>query len=104
MGYGALRTLKSGIGEIKRTWISQRARGLGIGRGLLAELERMAKKRRMRASRLNTDEALGEALYLYRSADYREIPRYNDNPYAHHRFEKKFAVSAPAIIQLLGPC
>ncbi|HJU07636.1 MAG TPA: helix-turn-helix domain-containing GNAT family N-acetyltransferase [Rhodanobacteraceae bacterium] len=88
MGCGALRTLESGIGEIKRMWISPGARGLGIGRRLLAELERMAKKRRMRAIRLDTNESLGEALHLYRSAGYREIPRFNDNPYAHHWFEK----------------
>lgn len=28
------------------------------------------------------------ALQLYRASGYREIPRFNDNPYAHHWFEK----------------
>jgi ribosomal protein S18 acetylase RimI-like enzyme len=38
--------------------------------------------------RLDTNKALPEALRLYRSAGYREIARFNDNPYAHHWFEK----------------
>ena len=88
MGCGALRVLEPGIGEIKRMWISPHARGLGIGRRLLGELERVAKRRRLRAVRLDTNESLTEALRLYRSAGYREIPRFNDNPYAHHWFEK----------------
>ncbi|SRR5579885_3210066 len=95
MGCGALRTLEPGIGEIKRMWISPDARGLGIGRRLLAELERMAKKRRMRAIRLDTNESLTEALRLYRSAGYREIRRFNDNPYAHHWFEKNLKRAVP---------
>lgn len=88
VGCGALRSLEPGIGEIKRMWISPRARGLGLGRRLLVELERFAKSRRMRAIRLDTNASLTEALALYRSAGYREISRFNDNPYAHHWFEK----------------
>ena len=88
MGCGAMRVVGPGIGEIKRMWVSPRARGLGIGRRLLAELERVVKRRRLRVVRLDTNESLGEALRLYRSAGYREIPRFNDNPYAHHWFEK----------------
>src|SRR5690348_310850 len=88
VGCGALRTFEPGVGEIKRMWISPEVRGLGVGRRLLAELERVAKKRRMRAIRLDTNASLAEALHLYRSAGYREIGRFNDNPYAHHWFEK----------------
>lgn len=88
VGCGALRTFAPRIGEIKRMWISPHARGLGLGRRLLAELESVAKKRRMRAIRLDTNKSLSEALRLYRSAGYREIARFNDNPYAHHWFEK----------------
>ncbi|TAN03955.1 MAG: MarR family transcriptional regulator [Rhodanobacteraceae bacterium] len=88
MGCGALRTLGTGLGEIKHMWISPEARGLGIGRRLLAELERVAKKHRVCAIRLDTNASLIEALRFYRSTGYREIGRYNDNPYAHHWFEK----------------
>ncbi|MGN6314010.1 MAG: bifunctional helix-turn-helix transcriptional regulator/GNAT family N-acetyltransferase [Rhodanobacteraceae bacterium] len=88
VGCGALRTIEPRVAEIKRMWISPEVRGLGVGRRLLAELERSARRRRMRAIRLDTNESLAEALSLYRSAGYREIGRFNDNPYAHHWFEK----------------
>jgi hypothetical protein len=32
--------------------------------------------------------ALTEAIALYRAAGYREVPAFNDEPYAHHWFEK----------------
>lgn len=88
VGCGALRTFGPRVAEIKRMWISPEVRGLGVGRRLLAELERAGRRRRMRAIRLDTNESLAEALNLYRSAGYREIGRFNDNPYAHHWFEK----------------
>jgi hypothetical protein len=39
--------------------------------------------------RLETNRELGEAIRLYRTAGYREVPRFNDDPYAHHWFEKR---------------
>jgi DNA-binding MarR family transcriptional regulator/GNAT superfamily N-acetyltransferase len=92
VGCGCLRTLEPRVGEIKRMWIVPGARGLGIGRRLLNELERLARRRRLRVIRLDTNESLKEALQLYRSSGYREIGRYNDNPYAHHWFEKALAL------------
>jgi DNA-binding MarR family transcriptional regulator/ribosomal protein S18 acetylase RimI-like enzyme len=88
IGCAALRTLAPGIGEIKRMWVSPEARGLGLGRRLLSELEQAARQRRMRVLRLDSNGSLAEALQLYRSAGYREIERFNDNPYAQHWFEK----------------
>ena len=88
IGCGALRTLAPGVGEIKRMWVSPDARGLGLGRRLLSELEQAARKRRMHTLRLDSNGSLAEALQLYRSAGYREIERFNDNPYAQHWFEK----------------
>jgi ribosomal protein S18 acetylase RimI-like enzyme len=91
VGCGGLRTLAPRVGEIKRMWVAPGARGLGIGRRLLRELEQMARRRRMRVLRLDTNQSLEEALGLYRSSGYREIGRYNDSPYAHHWFEKVLA-------------
>lgn len=88
IGCGAIRTFGPGICEIKRMWVSSKMRGLGVGRRLLEELERVARKRKMRAVRLDTNESLSEAIHLYRASGYREIDRFNDNLYAHHWFEK----------------
>lgn len=95
VGCGAWRTLAPGIGEIKRVWVAPQVRGLGVGRKLLQGLERMAGKRKLKMIRLDTHESLTEAQRLYRNAGYREIDRFNDNPYAHHWFEKTLDSNAP---------
>lgn len=89
VGCGAIRTLGPGVGEIKRMWISPDVRGLGVGRRLLAELERVAIALKLHTVRLDTNGSLAEALHLYRTSGYREIPAYNHNPYAQHWFEKQ---------------
>lgn len=88
VGCGALRPSAPGIGEIKRMWVSPRVRGRGVARKLLAALEHAARERHLSAVRLDTHSSLAEALQLYRTSGYREISRFNDNPYAHHWFEK----------------
>jgi len=69
-------------------WVAPAARGLGLGRRLLRELERLARETGARTIRLDTNRVLNEAIRLYRSAGYQEVPRFNDEPYAHHWFEK----------------
>ena len=88
VGCGALRTFEPGVGEIKRMWVAARVRGRGVARQLLTELEHVARGRGMRAVRLDTHEALTEAIRLYQACGYREIAPFNDNPYAHRWFEK----------------
>lgn len=75
--------------EIKRLWTAPAARGTGLGRRLLTELETRAAGAGASSVRLDTNGGLIEALALYRSSDYTEIPPYNDNPHAHHWFEKE---------------
>lgn len=88
VGCGALKLHGREPAEIKRMWVSPSARGLGLGRRLLAELERQAAERGAPAARLETNRSLAEAIALYRSAGYREVPAFNDEPFAHHWFEK----------------
>jgi ribosomal protein S18 acetylase RimI-like enzyme len=76
-------------------WVADAARGLGIGRRLLAELEACAAESGGRAVRLETNRALTEAIALYRSAGYVEVPAFNDEPFAHHWFEKTLPPPAP---------
>lgn len=88
VGCGGLTFHGDGPAEIKRLWVASAARGLGLGRRLVTELEERARARGIRVVRLDTNRALDEAINLYRTAGYREIDSYNDNPYAHHWFEK----------------
>jgi DNA-binding MarR family transcriptional regulator len=90
-GCGALKTLEPGVGEILRMWVDRAHRGLGIGAHMLAALEAEAAALGHRAVRLYTNRALDEAKAMYRSRGYAEIPRYNDDPYANHWFEKRLA-------------
>ncbi|MCE3552104.1 helix-turn-helix domain-containing GNAT family N-acetyltransferase [Pseudonocardia sp. RS11V-5] len=76
------------VAEIKRMWVAPAARGLGLARRLLAEIEERARVHGLRATRLDTNGALVEAIALYGSAGYREVPPFNDNPYAQHWFAK----------------
>ena len=69
-------------------WVAEAVRGLGIGRRLLAELESRAAAAGARAVQLETNRSLTEAISLYRSAGYREVDAFNDEPYADHWFEK----------------
>ena len=70
-------------------WVAPSARGLGVGRRILTELEEHARRRGVARVRLETNRTLKEAGALYRSAGYDEVEAFNDEPYAHHWFEKR---------------
>jgi ribosomal protein S18 acetylase RimI-like enzyme len=89
IGCAALKLHGSDPAEIKRMWIDPTARGLGLGRRLLRELEEHACRRGATLVRLETNRALTEAIALYRSAGYIEVGPFNDEPYADHWFEKR---------------
>jgi GNAT superfamily N-acetyltransferase len=89
VGCGALKFHPGAPAELKRMWVAPEARGIGLGRRLLQELERHARDKGVEVLRLETNRALSEALALYRSSGYREVAAFNDEPYAHHWFEKR---------------
>ena len=89
IGCGGLKFHPGEPAELKRMWVAPEARGLGLGRRLLVELERHAKEAGTRVVRLETNRTLSEAIQLYRSSGYREVAAFNDEPYAHHWFEKR---------------
>jgi GNAT superfamily N-acetyltransferase len=88
VGCGGLQTIGEGVAEIKRMWVDPSVRGRGVARRLLAALEGHARGAGFEVVRLDTNSRLPEAVALYRSAGYREIDRYNENPYPDHFFEK----------------
>jgi len=88
IGCAALKVKDCGIGEVKRMWVAPEARGLGLGRRLLDAVETAARDFGLAMLRLETNQTLREAQRLYRSAGYTEVAPFNDEPYAHHWFEK----------------
>ena len=88
IGCGAVRHHDGAPTEIKRMWVAETARGLGVGRRLLAALEAQALAAGAPAAQLETNKALVEAIALYRSAGYVEVPAFNDEPFGDFWFEK----------------
>jgi DNA-binding MarR family transcriptional regulator/GNAT superfamily N-acetyltransferase len=94
VGCGAVKHHPDAPSEIKRMWVAETARGLGIGRRLLVELEASAARSGATKMRLETNGTLSEAIGLYRSAGYVEVPAFNDEPFADHWFEKRLVREA----------
>jgi DNA-binding MarR family transcriptional regulator/GNAT superfamily N-acetyltransferase len=77
------------LAEIKRLWVAPSARGLGLGRRLMDAAETEARELGIAVLRLDTNSALPEARKLYQSTGWREIARFNDDPYPDLFFEKR---------------
>ena len=88
VGCGAFKRQEDGSAYLKRMWVAAgcprprrgpppaRRPGVpGPGRGATTAV-------------LETNGTLAEAIALYRSAGYTEVPPFNDEPYAHHWFAK----------------
>ena len=88
IGCGAVKHHADAPAEIKRMWLAPEARGLGLGRRLLETLETCARENGARIAHIETSAISSEALSLYRSAGWVEVPRFNDEPFADHWFEK----------------
>ena len=67
VGCGALRIDAEGYGEVKRMFVLPSARGLGLGRRILAELEAEAQRIGLACLRLETGIRQPEAIGLYRA-------------------------------------
>jgi DNA-binding MarR family transcriptional regulator/GNAT superfamily N-acetyltransferase len=88
VGCGAVKHHPGDVTDIKRMWIAESARGLGLGRRLLGHLEGLARERGSKDARLETGDVLREAIALYRSAGYVEVEPFNDEPFADRWFTK----------------
>lgn len=88
VGCVALKGDGSPVAEIKRLWVSPDARGLGLAKRLMEEVERVAAELGIRTLRLDTNRALTGALAMYRNLGWDEVERFNDDPYAHYFFQK----------------
>jgi ribosomal protein S18 acetylase RimI-like enzyme len=89
IGCVGLKGTDHGYAEIKRLWVAPAARGLRLGRRLMDAAENAARDLGVTLLRLDTNSALAEAGQLYRTTGWREIPRFNDDPYPDLFFEKQ---------------
>jgi GNAT superfamily N-acetyltransferase len=71
VGCGGICRLEDGVAELRRMYVAPSARGLGIGRRLLAALESAATELGYSRIRLETGFRQREAIGLYESAGFR---------------------------------
>lgn len=91
VGCAGLRLLPGSLGEVKRVFVLPAARGHGLGRRLMREVENLARRHHIRTLRLDTRADLVEARALYAALGYQEVPAFNHGPYAEHWFAKDLA-------------
>jgi DNA-binding MarR family transcriptional regulator/GNAT superfamily N-acetyltransferase len=85
---GGVRRLDPRTSELKRMWVHEEWRGLGLGGRMLRHLELESARLGLFRVRLDTNSSLDEAIAMYAAAGYEPIERYGDNPYAQRWFEK----------------
>jgi GNAT superfamily N-acetyltransferase len=78
IGCAAFRPVTEQCAEIKRMYVRLAHRGRGNSKLLLSHVEAVARQRGFRIFVLETGDAQPEAIRLYRSAGYFEIPRFGD--------------------------
>lgn len=88
VGCVGLKGTDQGYAEIKRLWVDASTRGQGLARRLMEVAEEAARDLEIRVLRLDTNSALPEAVRFYQRAGWREIERFNEDPYPDYFFEK----------------
>lgn len=90
---GGIKGLAPGVGEVKRMFVTEAARGRGVARRLLTGLEDAARALGHTRLRLDTGPKQPFARALYESAGYVSIPAYNENYAASFWGEKRLDVA-----------
>lgn len=85
---GGIKRLPDGACEIKRMFVAGGARGRGLARVLLGELERVALELGYVVVRVDTGPRQARAQHVYERAGYRPIENFNANPMASYFAEK----------------
>jgi GNAT superfamily N-acetyltransferase len=88
---GGLKRLPDGACEVKKMFVDAAARGRGVARALLEELERRARALGYATARLDTGPRQARAQRMYERAGYVAIENFNANPVATFFGEKPLA-------------
>ena len=80
IGCVGLKKIDDEISEMKRMYVKKEFRGKGLSRKLISELFSFAKKSGYKSVQLDTLPQMKEAISLYESFGFREIPPYRFNP------------------------
>jgi GNAT superfamily N-acetyltransferase len=80
--------------EIKRMYVDPAARGRGLARGMLAHLERTAAEAGAEVTILETGRMQPEAIALYESSGYVEVPKFGF--YCHAPLSRCYGKRLPA--------
>jgi GNAT superfamily N-acetyltransferase len=83
VGGVGLRSLGEGVGEVRRLWVDPSRRGGGVGRALMARLERSALELGFKSLVLATGDRQPEAVWLYGATGWTRLSTDSDgNPLA----------------------
>jgi GNAT superfamily N-acetyltransferase len=86
---GGIKRLPDGACEVKKMFVLDAARGRGVARALLVELERQARELGYTVARLDTGPRQTRARRMYERAGYVAIGNFNGNPVATFFGEKR---------------
>jgi GNAT superfamily N-acetyltransferase len=89
LGCAGMRIRPGDTGEVTRVFVEPAARGQGVGRLLMQNLESESRALGLTALRLDTRTDLIEARSLYASLGFIEGEAHNTDPYANHWFRKE---------------
>jgi GNAT superfamily N-acetyltransferase len=78
VGCGAVRTIETGVGEIKRMFVDRSARGERLGAALLDQLELGASRLGLAHLKLETGPRQVQANRLYQRAGYERCPAWGE--------------------------
>jgi ribosomal protein S18 acetylase RimI-like enzyme len=81
LGCIGLKPLAPGVGELKRLYVREQARGLGVGKALIAAITQVARERGYAQVKLDTLPQMQSAIALYRSAGFAPIAPYGSHAY-----------------------